>query len=326
MLPFELSIPIILLLITTIYYYYYYVYSYKEPESLNINFSTEIETTDSNFHKNSMLLPKSSPSPKAQECKPTTPPTDINETEYTMASHENEKTDFSKNYKWDEANVKKTNKTSRIKELNTRIVRAAAQLYKDKEKRFVNTISTPSTLFPILTNPTKHTTPSAPVSTPSRGAEIQPPTMQATPLLPTVSAPTVSTPQILEPLLASTSFPPTNSTTLAAAASATVVPAPGETTKTAPKEPKIFVPVTESTSHIFLDKNTSTPALTKLIQTNVINASTTQSVTINNNNIANNNKILVPATIAGSPFTMAYSATRTVQAQTNAVRLQHNYQ
>ena len=108
MLPFELSIPIILLLITTIYYYYYYVYSYKEPEILNINLSTEIkQTTDSNFHENSMLLPKSFPSPKAQECKPTTPPTDLKETEYTTASHENEKTDFSINYKWDEANVKK---------------------------------------------------------------------------------------------------------------------------------------------------------------------------------------------------------------------------
>jgi hypothetical protein len=84
------------------------VYSYKEPEILNIILSSEIkQTKDSNLLKNSVLLPKSSPSPKTQECKQTTPPTDIKETEYITASHENEKRNTSINYKCDEANGKK---------------------------------------------------------------------------------------------------------------------------------------------------------------------------------------------------------------------------
>jgi len=104
------------------------VYSYKEPEILNINLSTEFkQTTDSNLLQNSMLIPKNSPSPKTQECKQTTPPTDIKETKYITASHENEKRNTSINYKCDEANSKKIIKTSRIKELNTRIARAIAQ-------------------------------------------------------------------------------------------------------------------------------------------------------------------------------------------------------
>jgi len=159
-------------------------------------------------------------------------------------------------------------KTSRIKELNTRIARAVAQLYKDETKRFVNTISTLSTP-PTLTNSTRQTAPSVLISTPPpQSAETQPPTTQAAPLLKTASVPAVSTPQILEPLLSSTSFPPTKSTT--PAASVTVVPVTGETTETASKVPTILVPATEA--------------------------------------------------IAGSPFTMAYSATKTAQALTNAVR------
>ena len=65
------------------------------------------QTTVSSLLKKSILLPKSSPSPKTHESKQATPPTNINETGTIMASHGNEKTDVSIDNKFEETNVKK---------------------------------------------------------------------------------------------------------------------------------------------------------------------------------------------------------------------------